>query len=162
MAMRIALFSDMHANREAFEACLAHLRTQPHDSIALLGDIVGYGADPAACAAMAAEMAAKGAICLRGNHEAALGDPDPDMNRDALAAIRWTERQLALSGQSGCANCRFQRGSRMCNLCMRRPTTRMPGTMSPMARKRRAALRPRMRASSFRAHPCADAVLAAA
>lgn len=93
--MRIAFLSDMHANREAFEACLAHLRTQPHDRIALLGDIVGYGADPVACAEIAADMVAKGAICLRGNHDAALGDPDPDMNRDALAAIRWTERQLA-------------------------------------------------------------------
>ena len=44
--MRLALLSDLHANRQALEACLDHARTQGVDRYAFLGDLVGYGADP--------------------------------------------------------------------------------------------------------------------
>ena len=44
--MRLALFADIHANRQAFEACLKAARARGVDRIVLLGDLVGYGADP--------------------------------------------------------------------------------------------------------------------
>jgi predicted phosphodiesterase len=44
--MRIAFMADLHANREAFEACLAHARAQEADRLVFLGDYVNYGADP--------------------------------------------------------------------------------------------------------------------
>ena len=44
--MLIAFFSDIHANRQAFEACLAQARARGAERIVLLGDYVGYGADP--------------------------------------------------------------------------------------------------------------------
>jgi Icc-related predicted phosphoesterase len=44
--MRIAVISDIHANREAFEACLDHARRSAVDEYVFLGDYVGYGADP--------------------------------------------------------------------------------------------------------------------
>ena len=44
--MRLALLADLHANREAAEACLSKLRRLGFDRAVLLGDIVGYGADP--------------------------------------------------------------------------------------------------------------------
>ena len=44
--MLIALFTDIHGNREAFEACLMHAQRQPVDRYVFLGDFVGYGADP--------------------------------------------------------------------------------------------------------------------
>src|SRR5215471_6491932 len=44
--MRIALLSDIHANREAFAACLAHAEGAAVDRYVFLGDYVGYGADP--------------------------------------------------------------------------------------------------------------------
>ena len=46
--MKLALISDIHANRQALQACLAHARQQGADQFAFLGDLVGYGADPAA------------------------------------------------------------------------------------------------------------------
>ena len=46
--MKIALLSDIHANRQALDACLAHARAQGARQFALLGDLVGYGGDPAA------------------------------------------------------------------------------------------------------------------
>jgi len=44
--LRTAIFADIHANRQAFEACLKQARERDADSIVLLGDYVGYGADP--------------------------------------------------------------------------------------------------------------------
>jgi predicted phosphodiesterase len=43
--MRLALLTDLHANREALTACLAHAQEQGADSYAFMGDFVGYGAD---------------------------------------------------------------------------------------------------------------------
>ena len=44
--MRIALFSDIHGNREAFTACLEHAAHHGIDQHVFLGDYIGYGADP--------------------------------------------------------------------------------------------------------------------
>ena len=44
--MRLAIFADIHANRQAFSACLDFARARGAERIICLGDIVGYGADP--------------------------------------------------------------------------------------------------------------------
>jgi diadenosine tetraphosphatase ApaH/serine/threonine PP2A family protein phosphatase len=92
--MRIALLSDIHGNLEAFEAVLAHVERLQPDRLALLGDLVGYGADPVAVVSIARALADAGAIVLKGNHDAAVEDQAPDMNQHALEAIRWTRAQL--------------------------------------------------------------------
>ena len=45
--MLLAVFTDLHANREALEACFAHAQERSAEQYAFLGDLVGYGADPA-------------------------------------------------------------------------------------------------------------------
>ena len=55
--MLIALFADIHANRQAFGACLAQARDAGAERIVLLGDYVGYGADEAAATAKAEKEA---------------------------------------------------------------------------------------------------------
>ncbi len=52
--MLVAVLSDIHANRHAFEAVLASARKCAVDEIWCLGDIVGYGAEPDDCVALAA------------------------------------------------------------------------------------------------------------
>ena len=47
--MRVAVLTDIHANREAFEAVLVDVAAHGVERIALLGDIVGYGAYPEWC-----------------------------------------------------------------------------------------------------------------
>lgn len=91
--MLIAIFTDIHGNREALEACLAHAARHPIDRYVFLGDIVGYGADPGFSIDTVKDLAARGAIALLGNHSAAIGSPER-MNDDAMAAIEWTRRQL--------------------------------------------------------------------
>jgi len=93
--MKLALFADIHANLEAFEACLEHAREHGADEVAFLGDLVGYGADPAAVLERVRPRAAAGAVVVRGNHDAAVVAAGADtMNRSAEAAVDWTRQQL--------------------------------------------------------------------
>jgi predicted phosphodiesterase len=98
--VRIAILSDIHGNREALEATLAHVSRQGADRVVVLGDIVGYGADPVFCVETVADLAGAGAVVVKGNHDEAVDLADPDMNREALAAIRWTHDQLAETHRS--------------------------------------------------------------
>jgi diadenosine tetraphosphatase ApaH/serine/threonine PP2A family protein phosphatase len=92
--MRIALLADIHANRQAFTACLQNAKEKGAERYVLLGDIVGYGASPAWSAAMAMELVAGGAIAVLGNHDAAISDPDRGMYGDARSVIDWTRGEL--------------------------------------------------------------------
>ena len=59
---------------------------------------MGYGADPVAVLDLIEQHAAKGAIVVLGNHDAAvLGRPDDTLNANAKAAIAWTQTQLGES-----------------------------------------------------------------
>jgi diadenosine tetraphosphatase ApaH/serine/threonine PP2A family protein phosphatase len=95
--MLIAIFTDIHGNREAFEACLAHANRRKIDRFVFLGDHVGYGADPGFAVDTVKDFVARGAIALLGNHDsAAIGRPE-SMNSAAARAIAWTRRQLSVT-----------------------------------------------------------------
>ena len=89
--MRILLLSDIHANLEALEACLA--AAPSFDSVVNLGDVVGYGASPNEVVDRSRGL---GKIFVRGNHDkAATGLLDlEDFNPLAAAAAVWTREQL--------------------------------------------------------------------
>lgn len=93
--MKIALLSDLHANLEALRACLRHAQGQGAQQWAFLGDIVGYGADPAAVVDIVADYATRGAILVQGNHDEAVGLVENTLGADARAAIAWTRGQLS-------------------------------------------------------------------
>jgi diadenosine tetraphosphatase ApaH/serine/threonine PP2A family protein phosphatase len=93
--MLTALLTDIHGNREAFEACRNEARRLGAEKFVYLGDLVGYGADPAYIVDTIAEDVSRGAICLMGNHDlAAVEGPTDYMNEAARAAIEWTIRRL--------------------------------------------------------------------
>jgi predicted phosphodiesterase len=94
MAMLIALFADIHANRQAFDACLAQARTQGAERIVLLGDYVGYGADPDWVVTMVMHLVGQGAIAILGNHDNAVGNRNEHLNIEAQIAMEWTRGQL--------------------------------------------------------------------
>ncbi|MGE5640650.1 MAG: metallophosphoesterase family protein [Clostridia bacterium] len=92
----LALLSDIHANLEALEACLAHARAKGARRFAFLGDIVGYGADAAPVVARIMEHAASGAVVVKGNHDEAVAAGLPAyMNESVRSAIRWAQQTLS-------------------------------------------------------------------
>jgi diadenosine tetraphosphatase ApaH/serine/threonine PP2A family protein phosphatase len=93
--MKLAILTDIHANREAFEACLADAERRGAQRLVLLGDIVGYGADPAWATGRAMELANAGAIVVKGNHDEAAVTDRGGMTADAAAAAAWTRGALA-------------------------------------------------------------------
>ncbi len=90
--MRVAVLSDVHANREALEAVLADCAGRA-DLLVCLGDVVGYGADPEACVDLIAERCH---AVVAGNHEwAVTGRLDLGwFNPYARAALEWTAARL--------------------------------------------------------------------
>ncbi|MGH7399798.1 MAG: metallophosphoesterase family protein [Candidatus Rokuibacteriota bacterium] len=85
--------SDVHANLEALTAVLADAAAEGAHSVLCLGDLVGYGADPAACVETVGGQAS---AVVAGNHEhGALGLLDLRwFNPWARTAARWTGEQL--------------------------------------------------------------------
>jgi diadenosine tetraphosphatase ApaH/serine/threonine PP2A family protein phosphatase len=91
--MQVAIISDIHGNRHAFEAVLADVRASSATEIWCLGDVVGYGADPNDCCRLARTNAA---VCLAGNHDLAVtGDLDlGEFSTGAALAARWTQEVI--------------------------------------------------------------------
>jgi diadenosine tetraphosphatase ApaH/serine/threonine PP2A family protein phosphatase len=92
--MRLALFSDIHGNIQALEACLAHAQGQQAERFAFLGDMVGYGADPVAVVQRVQGLVLQGACALQGNHDAMAVNPPQDVQTIGESTARWTHKQL--------------------------------------------------------------------
>ena len=93
--MRYLIFTDIHGNLEALNTVLNLAETKSIDRYLLLGDLVGYGADPE-------EVINKiqGIECIstiRGNHDKAVANIDSleGFNAVAAAAIVWTRENLS-------------------------------------------------------------------
>jgi diadenosine tetraphosphatase ApaH/serine/threonine PP2A family protein phosphatase len=86
----IALISDIHSNIEALDAVTADIADRHIERIFCLGDVVGYGPDPAACIdrVMQCEMA------IMGNHDHAVFMEPGGFNTPAETAVFWTRRAL--------------------------------------------------------------------
>ncbi|MCH7594153.1 MAG: metallophosphoesterase family protein [Chloroflexi bacterium] len=90
--MRTLLLSDIHANYPALKAVLADADGE-FERAWVLGDTVGYGADPSDCIAAVRDL---DALVISGNHElAAIGRiSTADFNPVAREAIEWTANAL--------------------------------------------------------------------
>jgi len=91
--MRACVITDVHGNLHALEAVLAAVAEERPDEVWCLGDLVGYGPQPNACARLVAECAE---LCLVGNHDlGVLGRIDlEEFSPDAAAVARWTQQIL--------------------------------------------------------------------
>ena len=91
--MKYAIFGDIHANLEAFEAVLADAEQQGCTDYVCTGDIVGYAADPNECLRIVRDM---NCPVVKGNHdeEAILNTSLEGLNPLAKQAMEWTRAQL--------------------------------------------------------------------
>lgn len=98
--MKYAVLSDIHGNLEALTAVMERLNAERIDRYLCLGDVVGYGADPAACLE---RLEACGAVTVGGNHDlACLGKLELGwFHETARAAVVWTREQLSFTTLDG-------------------------------------------------------------
>lgn len=98
--MRIALFSDIHANLPALEAVLADINHRQPDAIYCLGDLVGYNAWPNE---VINTIRRRGIPCIAGNYDYGIGRSSSDCGcayktdeEKAMGAvsIRYTNEQV--------------------------------------------------------------------
>src|SRR3954454_14955006 len=92
--MHVAVISDIHGNRQAFEAVLGAIDAEAVDEIWCLGDLVGYGAEPDACVELALDRCE---VVLSGNHDLAVTGALSleEFSPGAAGAARWTRETIA-------------------------------------------------------------------
>ncbi len=92
--MRVAVITDVHANLPALEAVLEATSAVGVEEVWCLGDVVGYGVEPDACADLVRERCD---VCLVGNHDiAVLGDLDiASFSEAAAVAVEWTRDNIS-------------------------------------------------------------------
>jgi len=103
--MKVAIISDIHGNRQAFEAVLNDIADYSVEEVWCLGDLVGYGADPDACVDLAR---ANADVCLAGNHDLAVAGKIPldEFSRGAGIAVRWTQEVMSAENRDYLATLR--------------------------------------------------------
>jgi predicted phosphodiesterase len=91
--MKYGILGDIHSNLSALTAVLERMDEAGVDTVISVGDVVGYGAAPRECIAV---LRARGAIVVKGNHDAAcVGELDErTFNPYARAAVVWTRSML--------------------------------------------------------------------
>ena len=92
--MRYLILSDIHANLDAFDAVMAAIPAGSWDRVLVLGDLVGYGAEPNAV--IERVLALDPLATIRGNHDKAACwiEDAADFNHVAKAAAVWTAETL--------------------------------------------------------------------
>ncbi len=92
--MRYLVITDIHANLEALDVCLADADRRGYERTLVLGDIVGYGPDPNAVVNRVANLDA--VAIVRGNHDKiAFGIQMAEgFNVSARVAAQWTLNEL--------------------------------------------------------------------
>lgn len=91
--MKYGIFGDIHGNLEALEAVLADMEEQGVTHPLCLGDLVGYGANPAECVEVVRAM---GCPVVRGNHDdlVTLGKTPGSFSEPARVSLDYARRQL--------------------------------------------------------------------
>lgn len=102
--MKYALLSDIHANVQALDACLAHAREQGVWQFAFLGDMVGYGGNPAQVLDRIMQLVSCGALCVKGNHDEAALNPPERIRQMQDEGAAWAHSQLSPTHLSFLAN----------------------------------------------------------
>ena len=94
--MKLALISDIHANIQALDACLEHALALGTEQFVLLGDFVGYGANPVEVVQRVQALASDGALLIKGNHDAGAVAPPRFARTVGDSTTAWTHAQLSI------------------------------------------------------------------
>jgi predicted phosphodiesterase len=97
--MRYAILADIHSNLEALTSALGALENKNIDEYICLGDVVGYGADPAECLDIVRQ---KCKVIVYGNHDYALWNDEilPNFKPAARESALWTRGEVDEAGKT--------------------------------------------------------------
>ncbi|HNR94916.1 MAG TPA: metallophosphoesterase family protein, partial [Kiritimatiellia bacterium] len=106
--MKFAIIADIHGNLEAFRVVLNDAQKQRCTHYACIGDVVGYGANPAECLALVRKM---GMPCVKGNHDeyCSIDEQTEGFNPAAAEAVQWTRKQLSEDGRQWLRDLKYVR-----------------------------------------------------
>ena len=92
--MKYLIISDLHSNLEALSAVMAMVKRKRFDRILVLGDLVGYGANPNQIIDIIRRL--KQAVVIRGNHDKVASglESGENFNRAAMQSALWTRSKL--------------------------------------------------------------------
>ena len=92
--MKYGILGDIHSNLSALRAVLERMDVAGVDTFVSVGDVVGYGAAPSECIALLRE---RGAVVVKGNHDAACVNEldERTFNPYARAAVAWTRTVIS-------------------------------------------------------------------
>jgi predicted phosphodiesterase len=92
--MRFLILSDIHGNIDALDAVMARAPRDSYDRLLVLGDLIGYGANPNEVVDRIFDLQPD--VMIRGNHDkVASGVESADsFNRIAAEAARWTQKAM--------------------------------------------------------------------
>ena len=99
--MRFLILSDIHGNIDALDAVLARSPPESYDRLLVLGDLVGYCANPNEVVERIFQLEPD--VVIRGNHDkfsTGVAEPD-DFRRVSAEAARWTHRALTPDNRAG-------------------------------------------------------------
>jgi diadenosine tetraphosphatase ApaH/serine/threonine PP2A family protein phosphatase len=106
--MKIAIFADIHSNLEAFTAVKEDINKVGVDKRAFLGDVCGYGPNPAECIEELIQFQKPGDILTLGNHDNAVLTGDVrDFRGYAERVIDWHKSVLQAASAGGTDYIRF-------------------------------------------------------
>ena len=103
MAVRVAVFSDVHGNIGALEAALADMKRHKPDRLLIAGDLVFHGPRPAEVIDRVRKLESGGAMVIAGNTDIAVADFDyaaafpwlDQVPAAHVAAAEWAHEQLS-------------------------------------------------------------------
>src|SRR5713101_8133327 len=92
--VRYLILSDLHANLQAVDAALADAARHGYDQVLVLGDLVGYGADPGPV--IDRTLALNPIALIRGNHDKVCAGIESALNFNDVArqSAEWTAASL--------------------------------------------------------------------
>ncbi len=95
--MKVGVFSDIHANWEALDACLKRLKKEGAQAYICCGDLIGYGPEPEKCVQKIRELPLL--ACVMGNHDAVFVDSELEncFNYGAKLALDLNRKHLSES-----------------------------------------------------------------
>lgn len=96
--VKVAVYSDIHGNHEAFRRVVQEIATEGPLQEFFLGDLVGYGPEPRECLEYMRDRQDSMTSCLTGNHDYAALNPETmkesGWNYAARESMGWTVDEL--------------------------------------------------------------------